>query len=466
MKSMASESRKPIAKNPTIQVKAPELSSPNFGLYPYQKDWIKDTSQLKIACKSRRIGYSFAADFRAFRSCLEYKHNVIVLSKKEELAKEFISEAVAPHVRAAGVIANFCGGVMPGSSIKKQEVQFSNGSRIIALTSNPDSARSYEGDVILDEFGFHQDARKVYEAIEPSITRGYNLEVISTPNGQQEEFYRLARAAGLVDGIRDPNCQWSAHKTDIHEAVKQGCCDRYGKPLDVTKIRSGCLDEEMWLQEYCCMFLSIGSQWISPELFRKNVSAEASSEPPPPNSTNLYCGWDVARSRDLSVLWFLEMVGDVSWTRGVVCWHNIPTPEQISMARPFMPMVRRMSIDTGSMGLTIFELLQKEFPSKVEGVQFSLSNKEAMAVYAKRRMEEGNVRIPDDDIIRYSFSAVKRSVNAVGNSRFDAAHDQQYGHADHWWAFAMAEMSAQTTPQGDMSGVGVGIGRPIMAGIM
>jgi phage FluMu gp28-like protein len=57
-------------------------------------------------------------------------------------------------------------------------------------------------------------------------------------------------------------------------------------------------------------------------------------------------------------------------------------------------------------------------------------------------MEEGKVRIPDDDIIRYSFSAVKRSVNAVGNSRFDAAHDQQYGHADHWWSFCLAESSA------------------------
>src|SRR5262249_43569944 len=44
---------------------------------------------------------------------------------------------------------------------------------IIALTANPDSARSTEGDVILDEFAFHLDARKIYEAIEPSITRGF-----------------------------------------------------------------------------------------------------------------------------------------------------------------------------------------------------------------------------------------------------------------------------------------------------
>ena len=82
----------------------PELPSPKFRLYPYQSRWIGDNSRLKIACKSRRIGYSFAAGFRAVRSCLEWKHKLIILSKKEELAKEFISESVAPHVRSMGIL--------------------------------------------------------------------------------------------------------------------------------------------------------------------------------------------------------------------------------------------------------------------------------------------------------------------------------------------------------------------------
>jgi len=89
-----------------VRVAGPALPSPNFALYPYQRRWIEDKSRLKIACKSRRIGYSFAAGLRALRSCLEWKHNVIILSKKEEFAKEFISEAVAPHVRAFGILAD------------------------------------------------------------------------------------------------------------------------------------------------------------------------------------------------------------------------------------------------------------------------------------------------------------------------------------------------------------------------
>jgi phage FluMu gp28-like protein len=89
----------------------PALPSHNFSLSPYQRRWIEDKSRLKIGCKSRRIGYSFAAGFRALRSGLAWKHNVIILSKKEELAKEFISEAVAPHVRAFGILADHHKGI-------------------------------------------------------------------------------------------------------------------------------------------------------------------------------------------------------------------------------------------------------------------------------------------------------------------------------------------------------------------
>jgi phage FluMu gp28-like protein len=446
-------------------VTGPELPSPNFRLYPYQARWIQDKSRLKIACKSRRIGYSFAAGFRALRSCLEWKHNVIILSKKEELAKEFISEAVAPHVRAIGILASYHQGYVPQTSIYKQECQFSNGSRIIALTANPDSARSYEGEVVLDEFAFHLDARKVYEAIEPSITRGYSLEIISTPNGQQGEYHKLAKAAGLVDGQREPNCEWSAHKTDIYQAIAQGCRDRYGKPLKLETVRAGCLDDEMWQQEFCCQFVSIATQWILPELFEANVSVEATTGHPAPGLQGLCAGWDVARSKDMSVIWLTEVIGDVSWTRGVIELTGTPTPIQMDEARALMPMIRRIAIDRSSMGLTIFEQLDREFPGKVEGVLFTRAIKEALAVRGKRRMEEKKVRLPDTDLIRNSFRSVKKMVTDTGQARFDAVHDERHGHADHWWAYCLAE-SAITQPvshPGDWGGVP---GRPITAGLL
>ena len=368
-----------------------------------------------------------------------------------------------------GILASHYQGYIPQTSIYKQECELCNGSRLVALTANPDSARSYEGDVVLDEFAFHLDARKVYEAIEPSITRGYSLEIISTPNGQQGEYYKLAKAAGLVDDPPEPNCEWSAHRTDIYQAIAEGCRDRYGEPLKLETVRAGCLDNEMWAQEYCCRFVSLASQWIAPELFEANVSVEATTGYPAPGLRELYGGWGVARSKDLSVIWLNELVGDVSCTRGVVELSGTPTPIQLEEARALMPMIRRMAIDRSGMGITIFEQLDREFPGKAEGVLFSRAAKEALAVRGKRRMEEKKVRLPDTDIIRKSFRSVKKMVTDTGQARFDAEHDARHGHADHWWAFCLAESAAQGAESyvsfSSLNPVG-GFGKPICAGLM
>jgi phage FluMu gp28-like protein len=153
----------------------------------------------------------------------------------------------------------------------------------------------------------------------------------------------------------------------------------------------------------------------------------------------------------------------VSWTRGLIEMRNTPTPHQLREVRALMPFVRRLAIDKTGMGLVIFETLEREFPGQVEGVQFSQQKKEAMAVLAKRRMEEMKVRLPDSDQVRQAFRAVKKTVNAVGQVRFDADHDARTGHADHWWAFCLAETAAQQ-PVYHLKDVGAVIGRPITAG--
>lgn len=417
-------------------------------MYPYQAAWINDQSRLKIADKARRIGFSFAGGFSGVLDCLESKRNFIILSRGERQSKEFISESVAPHVRAAGAVAQYFDEPFEGTSIYKKEVRFGNGSRIIALPANPETARSYEGDILLDEFGFHMDARRIYEAIAPSIARGYKLSIISTPNGQQGTYYELAKEAGLVDGVATSK-RWSPHKCDLFEAIRQGCSDRFGKSLVAQTLKDDCLDEEMWLQEYCCAFLSIASQWIPPELFTANLHADAVYGDPDPDYTGLLAGWDIARNKDLSVIWLMQQVGDVSWTRGVIEMRNVPTPEQVRRVIALMPRVRRLCIDKSGMGLSMFETLEEKFgKSRVEGIQFTLPAKEALATHGKRRMEEHKTRIPDHDTIRHSFRSVKKTVTATGQARFDAEHDEKYGHADHWWAYCLAESAGHNTGDG------------------
>jgi phage FluMu gp28-like protein len=142
------------------------------------------------------------------------------------------------------------------------------------------------------------------------------------------------------------------------------------------------------LQEYCCQFLSGGKQWISPELLENNIHAEASCGYPSGLPDSLYAGWDVSRYHDLSVIWFLEMVGDITRTRGIIFMKNVPTPDQIKEMRGLMSRVRRLEVDASGMGLAIYEALAREFPYKVEDVTFTAAKKEAMSVLAKSRLRK------------------------------------------------------------------------------
>src|SRR5438046_6588772 len=305
-------------------------------LLPYQRRWVEDNSPLKIVVKGRQTGFSFAATIRAVLKCLERRTTWVFLSKGERQSR-LLMEKVHEHIQSCGIVARACeSSFFEGTMIKQLEVRFPNGSVIYGLPANPDTARGYSGHVTLDEFAFHVDADKIYAALYPTITRGYSLEVISTPNGQQGKFFELAKEAGLTEpgfGIRGPGSaesrpeprtpnpesrapRWSGHWCDVYEAARQGL------GIDLDLLRAG-VDEETWRQEFCCEFLSSGSQWIPHELFEKCVSAEASTElsgqwqvtsgqsrhSPLATSNFLYAGWDVARNRDLSVIWLLELVG-------------------------------------------------------------------------------------------------------------------------------------------------------------
>ncbi len=470
-------------------------------LRPYQRRWVNDAARFALAVKAAQIGFSTATAAWAVDRCLRGQTRLVIfLSRSERQSLELAEKAKLWVDGYEGVVADYFPNQAFGeTSILQHELRFASGARIIALPANPDTARGYTGDIGLDEFAFHQDSEAIFMAAFRQVSLGFKMRVLSTPNGQRGKFFDLARSLGLESGIR-PRKQpvrasgkgqvasgeqgklatdhlplttspWSGHWTDIHLAVEEGC------PIPIEETRAAC-DDDTWLQEFCCQFITQGSQWIPPELLQQCVSSEASTvlsgkwqvaslaTDHSPLATGLYAGWDIARKRDLSVIWISELVGDVTWTRGVMELSKMSTVDQVREARTLLPLMRRINIDQSGMGLAIFEQLAREFPGKVEGAQFTAPVKERLAVLGKRRMEEGKVRLPDTDAIRHSFMSVKKSVNAIGQARFDAEHDSKYGHGDHWWAFCLAEAAAEGAagayPLAEIGGL---VGRPVTAGL-
>lgn len=166
---------------------------------PYQELWIQDNSQLKVAVWSRQTGKSFAAALRAALKCATERTQYIVLSKGERQSRLFMEKVkeFCQAFKELKILSDFEAG--PETAEKTMEVLFPDtGSRIIGLPANPDTARGYSGNIVLDEFAFHGDAHRIYAACFPTITRGYSIEVISTPNGTAGKFYEIAKQAGLV----------------------------------------------------------------------------------------------------------------------------------------------------------------------------------------------------------------------------------------------------------------------------
>jgi phage FluMu gp28-like protein len=252
------------------------VANPVIPLYPYQRRWIEDPSRFKLAVKATQVGYSFAAALEAVLDCLERRALWIVLSRGERQSREFMQK-IAQHLAALQIaFESQETGFFDETEIRELSVKFPNGSRIIGLPANPDTARGYTGNLILDEFAFHQHDREIWAAAFGRVSRGeLKLRVISTPNGQRGKFYELAKSAGLVN--RGPDAEsrlWSGHWCDVHTAVAEGC------PLDVAMLRSAVGDEQTWRQEYECAFLSERDNFISLGLILSCEDPGATATPP------------------------------------------------------------------------------------------------------------------------------------------------------------------------------------------
>jgi phage FluMu gp28-like protein len=470
---------------------------------PYQDRWIQDNSQLKIAVWSRQSGKSFAAALRAVVKCLEKRSQYIILSKGERQSRLFMEKVkdFCETFKRLQALPAF--DELQATGETTMEVYFPhNGSRIIGLPANPDTARGYSGHIVLDEFAFHGDARKIYAACFPITTRGYSIEVISTPNGTAGKFYEIAKEAGLVGsgtgtpagdvgarhgvpvpaqpGVAVP--LWSGHRVDIYDAVDQGL------QANIHLLRAGCDDEETWRQEYCCQFLSDAQNYVPIELISGCVHEEATTEwirsadreTGRSGDRDLYLGIDIGRKRDLTIAWLFEKVGDILWSRHLLAMKDVSFDEQEKaicrligsgsgspdhpIARSPDPVLRRCCVDQSGVGMMLAERLVQRYGSLVEPVTFTAQVKERLAPMVKQAFEERTVRIPDNREVRADLNSVKRFITPAGNVRFDAEHTDR-GHADRFWALAMVVNAAQE-PSSHFDDVAGLVGSPVMARFM
>lgn len=437
---------------------------PVIRFLPYQRAWIEDQSRFKIGMFTRRGGKTFGSCGEIVDDCIKAemerrKVRWTILSRSEKTAKEALEDALKPMTRAYYAVlkglskqgqpefiqdefhvpahvretrqgdATFLVDV-PEARYKTQEVHFPGGSRVVALSASPDAARGFGGNLLLDEFAFHADSRRIWGSAFPVAARGgHKIRVISTPNGKGNKFYELMTSA---------DNGWSKHRVDIHEAVRQGL------DVNIEELRSGMADQDAWSQEFELAWLDEASAWLDYDLISACEHSDA-GHPQLYAGGACFVGVDIAARNDLFVIWVMELVGDVLWTREIIARKRISFAEQDALLAGVFRRYRvvRCRMDQTGMGEKPVEDARRlHGEDRVEGILFSAAAKLDLATTLKEAMQDRKARIPaGDPVLRADLHSIKSQVGLTGIRRLVADGDSD-GHADRFWAGALAVSAA------------------------
>ncbi|MEW6265314.1 MAG: terminase family protein [Thermodesulfobacteriota bacterium] len=397
-------------------------------LLPYQRHYVNDERRFKIWIAARQVGKSTAVAYESvLLASARPKTAVLLVSASQRQSHELL-EKVKIWAEALKI------GVAPDVVARQtsEELRLVNGSRLVSLPANPDTIRGFTGHVFLDEFAFHQHSAKIWAAVFPITTRGYALRVISTPNGRQNMFHQIWQHGGDL---------WSRHRVDVHEARRQGL------EVDVEALRAGTPDPDIWAQEYECRFLDEATAFLTYDLIAA-VENEMAGRPEMAGPGPFYLGADLGRRRDLTVYCLLEQVGDVLWSREQVVLSKTSFAEQDAELDRLMDRYkpRRVCLDQTGLGeRAVEEAKARHGRYRVEGVLFTNPVKQDLALTLRRKFEDRLIRLPADRDLREDLHSVRRSITSAGNIRFDAERTPD-GHADRFWALALAVHAAVEPP--------------------
>jgi phage FluMu gp28-like protein len=419
-----------------------------IALRPYQQAIFDDRSSgILILHWSRQIGKSFTLAAWAVDRLLSRPGRLVtVLSNSRENGAEFVAKcAEVCHLN----------GTEYESVDKSQGLRFQNMrmevrirangkvGRIKVLAANPRTARGFSGDLILDEFAFHEDSAAIWEAAEPILASNpdFLCRMASTGNGRRNLFYRMVSGGRSMGGSGDPPdaasdpldastpaaARVARQNGQVARATQEeGICisslgtkvsritrtQAHGMGVKIydsntreaitpEEAREQALDKRAYDQNYECSFADENLTLLSHELITTAERDDAgficeqdwSQECLRSLLTahgSLFVGFDVGRKVDLSVITVMEDLNGLKVVRGILRIQNMRLPEQQERLGEIcrLPKFRRAAIDMTGLGLGLFEYAQKQFgSSRIHGINFSTTvpATRAMALEGRKR---------------------------------------------------------------------------------
>ncbi len=329
-------------------------------------------------------------------------------------------------------------------------IQLASGKTITSMTSAPRALRSRgrPGDrAIIDEAAFVDDLGEVLKAALAFLTWGGRVHVISTHNGEASPFNLLLR------DVREGRQPGSVHSIPFRRAVAEGLGRRI---FEVTGKEYSPGAEAEWeagirrtyghrgAEELDCVPSAGTGAWLAWDLIREREHPDA-GDPVRHAGGSTWIGVDVARRRDLWVAAVIEKAADALWVREIVARQGIPFSEQRRIVRGLAERYRplRIAVDQTGMGEAVVEQWQEDHGTlRVEGVLMTGPRRLDAATALREAMEDKRLRLPADEALRRDLHAVRAEAGPTGSPRLVAERSGTDGHADRFWALALACLSA------------------------
>lgn len=457
----------------------------------WQNRYIRSMSRFSILVKSRRTGFSFITAMKGLVKAID--------PDRVAYTKQFVSYNESDAIEKINYAAQFFESIPYNVSKvckanNKTELDFldKNGktiSRLISIPCRP--PRGKGGDIALDENAIYlpKMSDAIYTAALPVISRGGCIEMGSSPLGKIGKFYEIYSDKKKYKSYERYNIPWwfsSGLCNDTPIAVKiapdlttDERVNTFG--TDIIKEIYNSMELEKFQQEYECKFIDEAASYIPLELiyantpgrdkeekliemskdetitdeeyweFNRNVDFQAYTTADEAilhynnemHGQPLFMGFDVAKHRDAMSIYLIGIKDGKKRSFARIERKGMGYEEQSDIAeRLFKELpIYRGAIDRTGSGDGVFELLHKKFGDKIDGIYFTPQMKEQLAIEVKRGLEQREFALENNKDFHSQIHSIKR-MDAIGKYfRYDAERNEK-GHADSFWAWALANFAS------------------------
>lgn len=389
---------------------------------PYQIKLINNNNRLQIYHKARQTGYSLSLAYRSLLNSVLNNTNQLIVSSSQRQSRIILN-----------YVNNFLEVFKKLKSFKNLRLSVDNNSEkrflhndkaVICLPCNAVAVRGFNGDVILDEFCFHRDDEKIYEAAIGCITRGFNLLIVSTGLGKNNLFYKI-----FTDTEKFKN--FYRGKLNIVQAINQGL------KVDIEIIKNN-MDTESYAQEYMCEFVDEATTFFPYDLLIKAIDDYEIKD-----DHQTYIGIDIGRHRDNTSVAVIAYNNNSYYLKSLETFSNKMFSEQFEIISNIIKEnnPNKVLIDKTGIGMQLSEELEKQF-IQVEGIMFNNNVINNLVTFTKKLFEKKEFFIYEDTKLISDFHSISKEITNSNKVTYKSKRDKQ-GHGDRAWAVMLGLYAAK-----------------------